>query len=96
MISTDELKELGKNLMFEMKEEEYVTLMHEFETFLHWMDKIGEIDGIETIEPMYFPYKKNDVELRSDTSVNSLTKEEIFINAPKVQDDKVSVPRVVA
>ena len=94
-MEVSELKDLSLKLMFKMKDSEYETLKTEFDTFLKWMDRINEIDGLENVEPMYFPYKNYDVLLREDKPVNSISKDEILLNASDVLNGQVSVPRVV-
>ncbi len=95
MVSIEQLKEYSENLMFKMDEKEYETLSCEFEVFLNWMDHIGQIEGLEKIEPMYFPYDKEDITLRKDEPVTSLSKEDIIKNAKVVKDNSIVVPKVV-
>ena len=38
MVTIEELKEYSNDLMFKMKENEYETLLNEFNVFLGWMD----------------------------------------------------------
>ena len=64
--------------MFKMKDEEFDTFEKEFETILKHMDLIGQIDGIEKVEPMTFPFRNKDAKLRKD-EVILLVKRELFL-----------------
>ena len=95
MIEKEKLQKYARLLMFEMKDEEYETLQKEFDIFLKQMDLIGQIEGIDKVEPMTFPYKNTDVSLRSDEEGDYLTVGEVLSNAKQIVDDRVKVPRVV-
>lgn len=95
MIEKEKLKKYARLLMFDMDEEEYTTLQHEFEVILKQMDLIGQIDGISEVEPMTFPFKNTDAELREDEVGDYLTVGEVLSNAKYQVNDQVKVPRVV-
>lgn len=93
----EELKALANKLMFDMDDVEYETLASEFETIIKQMDLIGEIKGIDKVEPMSFPFVTNYFTLRDDEDEdgNTLTTEEVLMNASSVASDAVKVPKVV-
>lgn len=95
MIEKEKLKKYARLLMFEMNDEEYTTLQEEFEVILKQMDLIGQIKGIDKVEPMTFPFKNEDVTLREDEEGDYLTVGEVLSNAKHIVDDQVKVPRVV-
>lgn len=95
MIEKEKLKKYAGLLMFDMDEEEYTTLQEEFDTLLKQMDLIGQIDGIEKVEPMTFPFKNTDVSLREDEVGDYLTVGEVLANTKHQVSDQVKVPRVV-
>ena len=95
MIEKEKLKKYARLLMFEMDEEEYPTLQEEFEVILKQMDLIGQIDGIDKVSPMTFPFKNTDVTLREDEVGDYLTVGEVLDNSKHVVNDQVKVPRVV-
>ena len=95
MIEKEKLKKYARLLMFEMDEEEYTTLQEEFDTLLKQMDLIGQIEGIEKVEPMTFPFKNTDATLREDEVGDYLTVGEVLANAKHQVSDQVKVPRVV-
>lgn len=95
MIEKEKLKNYAHKLMFDMKEEEYETLQSEFEVILKQMDLIGQIDGIDQIDPMTFPFITNQATFRKDEIKNTLTTEEAIQNAKMVERNQVRVPKVV-
>ena len=95
MVTIDELKEYSENLMFKMKDEEYKTLLNEFDTFLGWMEYINKIDGLKEVEPMYFPFDIGNVELREDVETKSIESDYALRNAKITKDGSVIVPKVV-
>ncbi len=95
MIEKEKLKKYAHLLMFDMDEEEYTTLQEEFDTLLKQMDLIGQIEGIEKVEPMTFPFKNTDATLREDEVGDYLTVGEVLANAKHQVSDQIKVPRVV-
>ena len=95
MITKNLLKDYANKLMFDMDEKEYETLEKEFEVILKQMDLIGEIKEIEGLEPMTFPFELDEVELRSDEKVRTISTEEALSNADSKKGDEIKVPKVV-
>ena len=94
-ITRENIQDYALKLMFKMKEEEFDTFEKEFETIIKHMDLIGQIDGIEKVEPMTFPFKNKDVKLRKDVATSTLTTEDAVKNAKETIYDEVKVPKVV-
>ena len=96
MISKELLKDYANKLMFDMDDNEYITLQEEFDVILKQMDLISKIKDIDKIEPMTFPFVK-DTYLREDTINDNdvLTVSEVLENAKQVVKDQVKVPKVV-
>lgn len=91
----DTLKMLANKLMFTMEECEYDTLLEEFDTMIKQMDLIGEIKGIENVEPMCYPFPLEDVCLREDKVVDELEIDEILENSGSTLYNQVKLPKVV-
>ena len=91
----DTLKMLANKLMFTMEEEEYDTLLEEFDTMIKQMDLIGEIKGIENVEPMSYPFPLEDVCLREDEVVDELDIDSILQNSGSTLYNQVKLPKVV-
>ena len=94
-ITRENIQDYSLKLMFKMKEEEFDTFEKEFVTILKHMDLIGEIDGIEKVEPMVFPFVNKDAKLRKDVATSTLTTEEAIKNAHETIYDEIKVPKVV-
>ena len=89
------LKMLANKLMFTMNDQEYETLLDEFDTIIKQMDLIGNIEGIEKIEPMSYPFPLDDVVLREDNVVDELEIDEILQNSGSNLYNQVKLPKVV-
>ena len=94
-ITKENIQDYALKLMFKMKDDEFEAFEKEFETILKQMDLIGQIEGIENVEPLVFPFKLKDVKLREDIATSILTTEDAVKNAKEVVYDEVKVPKVV-
>lgn len=94
-MNKETLKMLANKLMFTMEESEYDTLLEEFDTMIKQMDLIGEIKGIENVEPMCYPFPLEDVCLREDKVVDELEIDEILKNSGSTLYNQVKLPKVV-
>lgn len=97
MIDKNRLDDLAKRLMFKMKDEEYVTLVREFDITLKQMELISSIKNIEKVEPIFYPFdlKLDDSYLREDISNNEINFNDMLINIKEYEGSKVKVPKVV-
>ena len=86
---------LANKLMFTMEDCEYDTLLEEFDIMIKQMDLIGEIKGIENVEPMVYPFTLEDRCLREDTVVDELEIDDILSNSGSNLYNQVKVPKVV-
>lgn len=89
------LKMLANKLMFTMEESEYDTLLVEFDAMIKQMDLIGKIEGIESVEPMSYPFPLEDVCLREDEVIDELEIDEILANSGSTLYNQVKLPKVV-
>jgi len=94
-MNKDELKMLANKLMFTMPDEEYETLLLEFDTMIKQMDLIGNIKGIEQVEPMSYPFPLDGICLREDTIQDELAIEDILANSGSTLYNQVKLPKVV-
>ena len=95
MVTKEKLKDYAAKLMFDMDDEGYERTLEEFETVEKHMALIGEIEGIENIEPMTFPYVIYHATLREDEAKDCLTNKEVLLNSKDTKADQVKVPKVV-
>ena len=89
------LKKCANNLLFDMSDEQYDLLLKEFDTLTKQMEILGEIEGLDDVQPMTFPFNVTTSYLRKDIPEESLSKEEILRNAKDVQDGQIKLPKVV-
>ena len=59
------------------------------------MELLGEIDGLENVSPMTFPFDIYTDYLRDDVEEPSLSKDDILRNAKDVVDGQIKLPKVV-
>lgn len=89
------LKEAAQKLMFEMDEKQYDTLLEEFHTILSQLELIGEIPGVDEVEPMTFPFDVTNSFLREDVIEKPLDRDVALKNASDVVDGQIRLPKVV-
>lgn len=95
MITKDKLKEYAEKLMFRLEEEQYDTLLKEFDIILEQMKLIEDIKEIDGIEPMTFPFELDKVKPREDDNVETIDTEMALSNAKEKIGTEVKVPKVV-
>ena len=95
MVTKEKLKDYASKLMLDMDDAGYDRTLKEFETVEKHMALIGEIDGIENVEPMTFPYVIYHATLREYETKDTLTNEEVLANSKDTKANQVKVPKVV-
>ena len=95
MVTKEKLKDYAAKLMFDMDDQGYDRTLEEFETVEKHMSLIGEIEGIDSVEPMTFPYVIYHATLREDEAKECLTNEAVLANSKDVKANQVKVPKVV-
>ncbi len=95
MITKDKLKEYSEKLMFRLEEEQYDTLLKEFDIILEQMKLIEDIKEIEDIEPMTFPFELDNVRPREDEKIETIDTAMALSNAKEKIGTEVKVPKVV-
>lgn len=94
-VNKETLKEAGNKLLFDMSDDEYSTLLEEFDVIIKQMKLISKIEGVDEIEPMTFPYTVYTNELREDVAEETLSRDEALKNAGDVVDGMIRLPKVV-
>ena len=89
------LKEAANRLMFDMSDEQYATLLEEFNIIIKQMELISHIPGVDEVNPMTFPFEIESPSLNDDVSEEPLDREEALKNAKDVVDGKIRLPKVV-
>ncbi len=94
-ITIDVLKDAANRLLFTMSDEQYQTLYEEFEVLKRQMETIGKIEGLDSYEPMTFPFDCTTSFLRDDIPDEPLSREEALKNAGSKEDGQIKLPKVV-
>ena len=94
-ITKELLLECAHNLMFDLTDEELDKLLIDFDNIKKQLELIGEVEGIDDVEPMSFPYDVFNVLLREDISSNPIDKNELLNNSKSVSDGQIKIPKVV-
>ena len=94
-VDKEVLKESARKLLFDMSEEEYDTLLKEFDFIINQMEIISRIEGVDNVEPMSLPYPVTTTEMREDIAEKPLTQEEALKNAGDKKDGMIILPKVV-
>lgn len=94
-VTKEVLKTTANKLMFDMPDEQYDQLVSEFGILIKQMNLIGEIDGVDTAEPMTFPFDVTNDYLREDVATAPENKEDILKNSADVVDGQIRLPKVV-
>ena len=96
-MTKEKLEELARKLMFEMEEDEYKTLLSEFDVILKQMDLIDKISDIDSVTPMTYPFdlELDDNYLREDIPSNEICFDDMKINVKDYDSGMVKVPKVV-
>lgn len=89
------IKDAAHRLLFDMSEEEFLTLQKEFDITLAQMDVLGKIAGVDEIEPMTFPFDIEVHHLRKDEADTPLSNEEVLLNVKEKQSGQIKLPKVV-
>ena len=89
------LKECANNLMFDMSDEQYDVLLSEFDVITQQMSLLGEIEGLENVEPMTYCLDELFADFREDIPEESIPIEDLLKNSDLTEDREIVVPKVV-
>ena len=89
------LKEAAHGLLFDMSEEQYQTLMSEFNMVVAQMKIIGENKEHDKTEQMVFPFEVSTTVMREDVPTEPLPREEAIRNANNKIGGQIKLPKVV-
>ncbi|MDR0934882.1 MAG: Asp-tRNA(Asn)/Glu-tRNA(Gln) amidotransferase subunit GatC [Erysipelotrichaceae bacterium] len=94
-VTKEILKKAANNILLDMSEEEYDTLLSEFDIILNQMEYIGSLPGVDELEPMTFAFDVKTDFLREDVPEEPLTREEALKNAHDISNGQIKLPKVV-
>lgn len=89
------LKDAANRLLFDMSENEYKTLLSEFDIVVKQMKIIGENGSIDSFEPMIFPFECFTSFLREDIPSEPQSREDALKNTSRKAGGQIKLPRVV-
>jgi len=93
--NVDILKQAANGLLFDMSEEQYQTLMNEFDIVVAQMKIIGDNKELDAVERMVFPFDVSTTEMREDIAVEPLKREDALKNANNKIGGQIKLPKVV-
>ena len=91
----EKIDEYANKVLIGLSDEENKTISDEFDVIDQNINMINEIDGLDTIEPAFFPYDLYTATLREDIPKESAPIEEILRNTLIKEEREVRVTRVV-
>ncbi|MGP1413821.1 MAG: Asp-tRNA(Asn)/Glu-tRNA(Gln) amidotransferase subunit GatC [Bacillales bacterium] len=94
-VNKEVLKEAANNLLFDMEDNEYETLLEEFKIISQQFDLIKNIENVDNVEPMTFPFDVTIDYLREDEVKNLITKDDALKNASNVLNGQIKLPKVI-
>ena len=94
-VNLEVLKESAHKLLFDMSDEEYMTLLEEFNIITEQMKLISMIPGVDDEVPMTFPFDVSVSYLREDVPVEPLNRDDALKNAHDIVDGQIRLPKVV-
>lgn len=89
------LKDASHRLLFDISDEEMKLLLNEFDVLIKQFELLKDIENVNEVKPMTFPYEIFNDYLREDVPSDVLTKEEALKNAKNVKDGQIKLPKVV-
>lgn len=89
------LKDASHRLLFDISDEEMKLLLSEFDILVKQFELLKDIEKVNEVKPMTFPYEIFNDYLREDVPSDVLTKEEALKNAKNVKDGQIKLPKVV-
>ena len=85
---------LARQLMFELSDEEAEEVKNEFTYLLEQLELLEKVDT-DGVEEMIYPFEDEVSYIRGDEIGEYLSQEEALMNAKKVKQGMVLVPKVV-
>lgn len=89
------LHDAATRLLFTMTEAQYLVLIAEFDVLLKQMALIGQIEGVDGLTPMTFPFNTTNQGMRQDVVQTTLTQSEALQNVGNKVDGQMKLPKVV-
>lgn len=93
-ISVKKVHQLARQLMFSLSEQEAKDIVSEFDTLLSQLDLLDRIDTSDC-EELVYPFETPTTFFREDVVDHVMDVKDVFLNAPKVENQYFVIPKVV-
>ncbi len=97
-VNKEVLKAAASKLLFDMKDEEYDTLLEEFHIIIAQLKLMDDIKDLASNPPLSFPYVDESFSLLREDEPNEadlLNKEEVLNNVKDSKEGQIKLPKVV-
>lgn len=94
-ITKEQIKKIANSMHLSLTDQEIDALFVEFPSFLHKIELLNDVDGIDECDEMVFPFEGQLGDLYEDKEGEPLTKKEVLELASKTKADQISLPKVV-
>jgi len=92
-LTPDEVRHVARLARLALTDEEAAALAPQLSAILGYAEQVGEV-AADDVEPTTHPFALTDVS-RADVRRPSLPRADILAGAPRVEQDRFSVPRIV-
>lgn len=93
-LSEAEVRHVARLARLALTDDEVAALAPQLSDILGYAEQVGEV-AAEDVEPTVHPFSLSNV-TRPDERRPSLPREDVLASAPAVEQDRFSVPRIVA
>lgn len=94
-VTKESLKIAANKLLINLNDEDYETLLKEFEKLTKQVDLLTNIEGVDNELPMVFPFDVSNSILREDEPIKGIDVDLALRNATKVENEQFVLPKVV-
>ncbi|MBZ0184567.1 MAG: Asp-tRNA(Asn)/Glu-tRNA(Gln) amidotransferase subunit GatC [Melioribacteraceae bacterium] len=92
-VNKNQVEQIAKLARLKFDENEIENLTKDMNKILDYMDQLNELDT-DNIEPLSHPLDLSNV-MREDNLKESISREEVFKNAPSHNEEFFKVPKVI-
>lgn len=92
-VNNKQVEQIAKLARLKFDENEIENLTKDMNKILDYMDQLNELDT-DNIEPLSHPLDLSNV-MREDKLKESISREEVFKNAPSHNEEFFKVPKVI-
>ena len=93
-LSEDEVRHVARLARLALTDDEVAALAPQLSSILGYAEQVGEVAADDVVATTH-PFALADV-TRPDERAPSLSRDEVLVGAPAVEQDRFAVPRIVA